>query len=318
LFETYKSNFGKDDSEILVWQAPTKMMNPSYSDKLIERLKKRDIVKARSEYEATFREDLETYISEAVYNSLVDENVPLRIYDSNNRYFAFTDPSGGKSDSFTLGIAHIADGNIILDRCEERRVPFNPEMVTKEFSEILKGFKIGKVCGDKYAGEWVTSAFRKNGILYETSELSASDLYLEFLALANMGQVRLLDSERAKTQFLRLERKTRAGGKDLVNHPSGLHDDVANSVAGVLVLGNQKLSFGVSDEAMQGRLPRIIGHQYASPFRKEEAKKAIIASAKSNIDAPNWCWETISEYFSQEEFDLLEQEIKTIEEMENV
>jgi hypothetical protein len=41
---------------------------------------------------------------------------------------------------------------------------------------------------------------------------------------------------RAVTQFSQLERRTSAGGKDTVNHPSGGHDDVSNAIAGLVQL----------------------------------------------------------------------------------
>ena len=53
-------------------------------------------------------------------------------------YFAFTDPSGGRQDSFTLAISHSEEGKIILDLIREAKPPFSPENVVKEYSSILK------------------------------------------------------------------------------------------------------------------------------------------------------------------------------------
>ena len=47
--------------------------------------------------------------------------------------------------------------------------------------------------------------------------------------------VALVDSEKLRRQFLNLERRTARGGRDSIDHPRGLHDDLANAVAGVLV-----------------------------------------------------------------------------------
>ena len=41
----------------------------------------------------------------------------------------------------------------------------------------------------------------------------------------------------------RLERSTKSGGKDKIDHPKGLHDDVANAAAGALVLAYQQPGF---------------------------------------------------------------------------
>ena len=37
-------------------------------------------------------------------------------------------------------------------------------------------------------------------------------------------------------QLAALERRTRAGGRDIIDHPPGGHDDLANAVAGVSVV----------------------------------------------------------------------------------
>jgi len=82
-----------------------------------------------------------------------------------------------------------------------------------------------------------TSKLSRTG--YNVSERNKSELYLEFLPIVNSGKVELLDSKRLVEQLCSLERSTARGtGRDTVDHPSGpnWHDDVANAVAGALVL----------------------------------------------------------------------------------
>jgi len=59
-----------------------------------------------------------------------------------------------------------------------------------------------------------------------------SELYQGLLPLLNSGRIRLLDSERLKQQLLNLERRTSRSGRDSIDHPPHMHDDVANAVAG--------------------------------------------------------------------------------------
>ena len=89
--------------------------------------------------------------------------------------------------------------------------------------------------GDRYGGEWPREAFRNHGIEYETSERSKSDLYREFWPIVNSGRATLLDHPRMIGQLCALERRTARGGRDSLDHPPGLHDDLANVAAGVLV-----------------------------------------------------------------------------------
>jgi hypothetical protein len=91
------------------------------------------------------------------------------------------------------------------------------------------------VTGDRYAGSWPADQFRKHGISYRTAAKPKSDLYRDFGALLNSGQVELLDDTKLVAQLASLERRITRGGKDSIDHPPGSHDDVANAVAGAVV-----------------------------------------------------------------------------------
>jgi hypothetical protein len=47
-----------------------------------------------------------------------------------------------------------------------------------------------------------------------------------------------LDIPRLISQFHGLERRTARGGKDSIDHGPGAHDDIANAVAGAIVLAS--------------------------------------------------------------------------------
>ncbi len=113
--------------------------------------------------------------------------------------------------------------------------PFSPEGVVAEFVDLLKSYRISKVTGDRYAGEWPREAFRKHGIKYEPSAEAKGAIYRDFLPLINSGKVRLLANKRLVSQLVGLERNTARGGRDSIDHARGGHDDIANAVAGVLL-----------------------------------------------------------------------------------
>jgi len=94
------------------------------------------------------------------------------------------------------------------------------------------------VTGDRYAGEWPRERFREHGITYEVSERTKSDIYRDVLPVFNSGNVELLDLPRIAVQLCGLERRTARGGRDTIDHSPGSHDDVANAVAGALLLAN--------------------------------------------------------------------------------
>jgi len=110
--------------------------------------------------------------------------------------------------------------------------------VTTEFDALLKTYGIARVTGDRYAGEWPRERFRTHGIEYDLAEHPKSEIYLSCVPLLNATRVQLLDLPRLAAQFTSLERRTSRSGRDTVDHTPGAHDDLANAVAGALLLSN--------------------------------------------------------------------------------
>jgi hypothetical protein len=253
LWSAYKRFHGQDDPHNLVWQAPTRVMNPSVGQDFVDREYERDPASAAAEYGALFRSDIAEFVPLEVLEACTPDGLFEIAPLSSIRYTAFVDPSGGSSDSFTLGIAHReTDGAIILDCVRETRAPFAPESIVDEFCKTLASYRITKVTGDRYAGEWPREQFKKRNIQYMPSERVKSDIYRDMLPLLNSKRVQLLDNKRLITQLHGLERRTARGGKDSIDHGPGRHDDVANAVAGALVMAAGKRGpMLISDEVLR-------------------------------------------------------------------
>jgi hypothetical protein len=110
--------------------------------------------------------------------------------------------------------------------------------------------------GDNYGGEWPKAEFAKHSINYELSEKTKSELYLAMIPLLTSRRVELLDNEKMKTEFRRLERRRGRSGKDNIDHPPRGSDDIANAVAGVTCLA--------SEHAGQFVIPEAYGERVAS------------------------------------------------------
>lgn len=236
LFEAFTRHHGNDASDVLVWRAPTRVMNPTISEAIVRRAFEQDPNAAAAEWDAEFRSDVATFLEEAWITSSVDRDVYERGPRPTTGYLAFVDPSGGKRDSFTVAVAHREDGRYILDLAREFRAPLNPDSVVNEIAGLLRPYRLRAVTGDRYAGEWVAQAFRARGLKYEVSESNRSEIYLATGPLLAQGAIRLLDQSRLVMQLRQLERRTSTMGRDAVNHPPGGSDDVANAVMGALWL----------------------------------------------------------------------------------
>jgi hypothetical protein len=250
LYNAWKRDYGPTgDSAILVAKAPSRTMNPSLSEKVVQRAYERDPASAAAEYGGEFRTDVESFISREVVESAVvsDRHELPRV--AGVRYVGFCDPSGGSSDSMTLCIAHREGERAIVDCIREAKAPFSPDGVCAEFSATLKGYGVREITGDRYAGAWPGERFQANGIRYKPAEKPKSTLYQEALPLLNAGRVELLDHPKLISQLCSLERRTARGGRDSIDHPPSQHDDVANACAGALVEvfgGGQIIEFSES------------------------------------------------------------------------
>jgi len=240
LWENYHRYFGHS-GPVLVWNAPTRTMNPTVPQSFIDAEVEKDPASAAAEYLAEFRTDIEAYVSREAVEAVVEWGVHERGPLPGHRYVAFVDPSGGSADSFTLGIAHKEGELGVLDCLREVKPPFSPEGVVTEFADLCKNYRITAVKGDRYAGEWPREQFRKCGIKYEPSDDPKGLLYLNFLPLINSARVRLLANKRLVSQLVGLERSTARGGRDSIDHARGGHDDVANAAAGALLQATANL-----------------------------------------------------------------------------
>lgn len=234
MWQAYESHFGKEHPNVLVWQAATKDMNPTVPDSLIERAYDEDPSAAAAEYGGQFRRDIEAFVQREVIDAICPpqrfqlEPVP------GIAYAGFTDPSGGTADSFCTGVAHRVKERYVLDAIFETDPPFSPMEATAQHAKFLLRYNVKTVRGDRYAGEWPREQFAKNGVAYVTSDMFKSDIYRESLPLLNSKQAELLDVRRLRNQLCALERRV-SNGKEVVDHPPGGHDDVANVALGAII-----------------------------------------------------------------------------------
>ncbi len=239
LWDAHKRYYGRDDPGTLVWQAPTRTMNPTISEEFIAAEFERDPISANSEYNAEFRSDVDAFIRpEVVEDAIVRGRYELA--PSGYNYHGFCDAAGGSGkDSFVLGVSHGDGDTAVLDCIREFKPPFSPEVVVGELAGVLRSYGLCEVTGDAYSGEFVRELFRDNGISYKVSRKSKSEIYIDLLPMLNSGRVALLDHPKMVSQLCSLERRTTRGtGRDIVDHAPNGHDDLINAAAGSLCLAN--------------------------------------------------------------------------------
>ncbi|WP_297780043.1 hypothetical protein [uncultured Roseovarius sp.] len=272
LWDTYKRYHGQP-GRVLVAQAPSRTMNPTLPLRVVDDAMKDDAARASAEYLAQFRSDIEAFLSLDQVEA-VQRSKPLELpRQSGVRYVAFADPTGGGKDEFTLAIAHREGERLVVDLVRGRRG--NPAAITADYAETLKAYGISRVSGDRYAGQWVPTEFDRHGITYEPAPGTRSELYATFAPALNSGAVELPPCATLSKQLTSLERRTTRGGRDMIDHAPGAHDDRANAVAGVVAQMAKKQArpqirslgdglpngtFGRGDEAVNGTFGPLIGN----------------------------------------------------------
>ena len=234
-YEKWRAHFGKPGDDVLCVYGPSTAFNPTLPQRIIDTALARDPEAARAEWLSEWRSDLSDFLDRELIEDAVDHGVHVRPPQPSRRYVAFADPSGGRGDSFTCAIAHSEGDTAVLDALYEKAAPFDPTLVVPEVAALLKSYRIAEVTGDKYAAEWVVSAFRQSGIVYKNSERDRSKIYLDVLPLFASGRVRLIDNRRLVHQFAGLERRVSRSGVERVDHGPQGFDDLSNSASGVLV-----------------------------------------------------------------------------------
>jgi hypothetical protein len=291
LWDAHRRYYGRNDAPVLVWKAPTRLMNPTVPQSVIDRAMERDPSSARAEYLAEFRDDVESFVSRVAIEACVPIGVAERGPRPDVWYIAFCDPSGGAHDAMTLAIAHREGDVAILDALREVRPPFSPEAVVRDFCAALRSYRCSTVRGDRYAGEWPRERFAVHGIDYRPSDKSKSEIYGSALSMINSRRVDLLDHAPLVAQFCGLERRT-GRGRDAIDHAPGQHDDLCNAAAGALVeagAGDVVAAWGeiyaaraarASAEAEQQTLPALPWHQTLKKEPQQPASGTALADAE--------------------------------------
>lgn len=260
LWDTYRRHYGPDGAPaVLVAKGTTCDFNQTIPQREIDRELERDRARNTAELLAEFRSDLESYVSLEVVESCVASYHEMPPATATS-YYAFTDPSGGSEDSFTLAIAHHDGERAVVDCIREVRPPFSPEQVIADFAALLKSYRVYKVVGDRYGGEFLREQFHKRGIRYEPSEKTKSEIYVDALALLNSGGVTLPRNDKLVRQLCSLERTVGRGtNRESIDYPRdrGMHD-VANAAMGAAVLAPKRGGYTLEIWRMRSRttIPR--------------------------------------------------------------
>ena len=290
MYRKFRELHGNDGSDDICWFAPSKIMNPKLPQAVIDAALAEDPHRGGAEFDNRWREDLTDIFPIDAVEAVTDWDVYERPPQPSTFYRSFFDAATGTgSDSFTLAIGnrlHDGVGTVEVDVIRERKPRFVPSEVIAEFCLLLKAYGISEISGDNFAGGY-SDEWSRNGVLFKAAEYSTSENYIRALPIILSKRTRLVNSATLRTQLASLERSVTAG-REKVDHPkhANAHDDVAASVAGLLVLAGNRLLFDAGYSWVDG-----------TPIMAEAALAAESVQQKRERESADWHAARMHSYF---------------------
>jgi hypothetical protein len=241
LWSAHRKHHGRDNSPVLTWQAPTRTMNPSIPQSVIDEAMESDPASASAEYMAQFRADISTFIERALIERCIDRGVVSRQPVPGLTYACFADAASGvggvDGDRFAMAIGHREHETVVIDYTREWRPPFDASSVVAELASVCRNYNnISEVTSDRYSIGFMVSELQRNRLTHRPSDLDKSRLYLHALPNLTSNRVRFPDVPAIIDQFSLLERRPGSNGHDRVDARGGRHEDLANVIAGCVWL----------------------------------------------------------------------------------
>jgi hypothetical protein len=240
VWEVHQRHHGNEASQhILVVDAPTLTLNPSFDAATIAIAEAEDAESALSEYGTSWRTAGGTLVLSSAYDACVDTGVTARAPEpplGDDYYIAAVDLSGGTGqDSAALSIQHVEqeDGGpevCLQDLLHEWEPVFDPGVLCGEIAAECRRFGITEVVGDQFSEGFAASEFRRHRIRYIVSPRKTAECVLDSIAVLNTRRVRLLDHPKLRSQWLGLRRDYASGGRPTILE-TRRHDDLAVATA---------------------------------------------------------------------------------------
>jgi hypothetical protein len=236
IYDDFQRGFGHDDPDLLVWRSTTAVMNPTITAARLAQQRRLDPVRFAREFEAEFADDVAAFVP----RDWIDAAVRVGRFElppnRSRRAVAAIDPSGGGLDAFTFAVVvQMPDGGLVqaVMKGEAWVGTLAPDLegLVRDYMRTAKAYGCAEVISDRYAARWVRQAVERHGLRFVASEMTRSEAYLNVEPLLAQGRIELLDHPQLIRELAMLERRPQPGGKEVVEHPRGGHDDFANALA---------------------------------------------------------------------------------------
>ena len=172
LHDDFTRGFGQDNPDLLVWRASTALMNPTIKTERLERERRLDPSRFAREFEAEFAEETDAFLP---YAWVEDAVRPIGMSFRHGTAFSTTRPwtpaaAGQTRLRWPSATPRAAAATHALwltwSRAGVGQGLHSVDLtgVVAEIATVLKRYRVTRVIGDRYAGQWVPQAFATVGM----------------------------------------------------------------------------------------------------------------------------------------------------------
>ena len=176
--------------------SPSRTMNPSLPQSVVDRAIERDPASAAAEFGAQFRTDIEAFVNIEAVRACVSSGVYERAPIPGVSYCSIRRSSRWqRCRQHDDGIGHIdhAKQIVIIDAIRERKPPFSPEQVTSNLLPCCSN-----ITSPKSLATATPAVFRQSNLASSACSMnrvpSRADLYVDLLPMINSCSIALLDN----------------------------------------------------------------------------------------------------------------------------
>ncbi len=242
LHELFQRHHGKP-GDVLVVHAPTRALNPSFPQELIDAVALRDPDAAAREYGAEWLDPESAMLPGELVDPAIRDK-PRELQPAPGwKYVAAIDPAT-RGNAWSLVIIGIAPKGqtprlrVALARewKGSAREPLNPEHVFEKISELAHPYGVRSVKSDQAAADYLRAIARREGLSVHDKAITAPiklELYEGLRTHLAIGNLELPPVPQLRADLLAIRKRVTAGAISvhLPKTPDGRHCDYASALA---------------------------------------------------------------------------------------
>lgn len=247
LWEMWQAARSELHPDTIAIHGPTWTINPTIPREWFEAEYLKDPAMARREYGAEFDSGIGQVIPDDLLRACVQPRAEIRPARG-WRYFLSLDPAGASGDAFAAAVGHIDhERTLVVDavrRWQGRRgAPIDHRGVLDDIAGLYRAYGVVAAASDQWAFEPIRASLAERGVRITpaawTSETKSEAVQLLRQRL-HAGTIALpSEPPRLISELAALEVRLTPGGKEHIAAPSGMHDDLAMALLGLVLLAER-------------------------------------------------------------------------------